>query len=315
MNARRFLGWALVALVAAAYGAAYYRTLTTFRGETSSAPVDFGQAARAEPGHVLLHINILDVNPQTQEMTARIVPEARGTLLDKDGASLAQALVMDIQGGRASFGSALAEGQSEASFAQGKVMAPLDVTLMLAGGSVDSYPFDEYRVPLHINLSKPDKKSPTRFAGVPVSAELALGVAGYKISAVEEPARGDQAGRDGRPETVTDSLQLELSVARSATSFWFAVFLMGVVLLLSFACALVAVWVLVLGRKIEPQFFTWMAGTLFAIVGLRNVLPGNPPLGALPDFLAFIWAESLVALALLCIVGVYLARRPMTQRS
>lgn len=310
MNARSVIGWGLVAIVAAAYAAAYYRTLTTFRGETSAAPMEFGQAGRAEPGHVLLDINILEVNPQTQEITARIVPEARGTLLAKDGTSLAQPLVMDIQGGRASFGSTLAEGQSEVSFAQGKVMAPLDVTLMLGGGSVDSYPFDEYRVPLHINLSRPDKKSPTGFAAVPVCVRLSLGVAGYKISAAEEPALGDQVGRDGKPETKVDTVQLELSVARSATSFWFAAFLMGVVLLLSLACALVAVWVLVLGRKIEPQFFTWMAGTLFAIVGLRNVLPGNPPLGALPDFLAFIWAESLVALALLCIVGVYLARKP-----
>jgi hypothetical protein len=79
---------------------------------------------------------------------------------------------------------------------------------------------------------------------------------------------------------------------------------------LALACAAVSVWVAVLGRRLEPQFFTWMAGTLFAIVGLRSVLPGNPPLGALPDFLVFIWAESIVALSLLCIVIVYLRRKP-----
>jgi hypothetical protein len=71
----------------------------------------------------------------------------------------------------------------------------------------------------------------------------------------------------------------------------------------------VAVAVAVGGRKVEPQFFTWMAGTLFAIVGLRSVLPGNPPLGSLPEFLVFIWAEFIVAFSLLCIVVVYLRRR------
>lgn len=187
-------------------------------------------------------------------------------------------------------------------------MSPLDVTVMLEGGSVDRYPFDRYMVDFAASTSRRDSASPSGFAGVPLTIKAGLAVAGYALQGRERNSIG--AGRDGAGSSPDNSVALELEVERSATAFWFSVFLMIIVVSLALACAAVAVWVAVLGRKVEPQFFTWMAGTLFAIVGLRSVLPGNPPLGALPDFLAFIWAESIVALSLLCIVIVYLRRKP-----
>jgi hypothetical protein len=161
-----------------------------------------------------------------------------------------------------------------------------------------------------MTMSKRDAASPTGFTAVPLTVELSPGVAGYRIDVREIFHRGEDVGRDVRPETRLDTIDLELTVTRSDTAFWFSIFLMVIVGALSLACAAVAVSVAVAGRKVEPQFFTWMAGTLFAIVGLRGVLPGNPPLGSLPDFLSFIWAESIVALSLLCIVAVHLRRNP-----
>jgi Domain of unknown function (DUF4436) len=300
-------GWVFVALVALLYAAAYVWTLTTFRGETSLQTEIFGQPD-ASPDHVVLRLDVMEIDPIVQEISLRIIPEARGQLLATDGVSVAHALVLDLQDARASFGSRLAEGHSEIVFPAGRTMAPLDVTVMLEGGSVDRYPFDRYLVDFVVNVSRRDPESPSGFRGVPVVIRAGLAVAGFALKGRERTATG--TGRDGVAAVSADSVSLELEVERSATAFWFSIFLMLIVGALALACAAVSVWVAVLGRRLEPQFFTWMAGTLFAIVGLRSVLPGNPPLGALPDFLVFIWAESIVALALLCIVAVYLRRKP-----
>ena len=299
-------GWALVALIAAIYAAGYAWTLATFRGETSLQTELFGSAA-ASPDHVVLRLDVMEVDPIVQEITLRIIPTANGRLLAADGMSLAHDLVLDLQDARASFGSRLAEGSSEIVFPAGRTMSPLDVTVMLEGGSVDRYPFDRYTVDFVAVVSRRDPSSPSGFQGVPVAVKAGLAVAGFALEGRETHPAG--AGRDGTTATSSDAVALMFEVERSATAFWFSIFLMIIVAALSLACASVAVAVAVLGRKVEPQFFTWMAGTLFAIVGLRSVLPGNPPLGALPDFLVFIWAESIVALSLLSIVVVYLRRR------
>jgi hypothetical protein len=300
-------GWAIVFLIAALYAAAYAWTLATFRGETSMQPQVFGEAV-ASPDYVVLRVDVMEIDPIVQEINLRIIPAAHGNLLAADGVSLAQDIVLDLQDARASFGSRLAEGHSEIVFPAGRVLSPLDVTVMLEGGSVDRYPFDRYTVDFVAVVSRRDPASASGFQGVPVVVKAGLAVAGFALDCRE--AETTDPGRDRATASSYDTVALALEVKRSATAFWFSIFLMIIVAALSLACASVAVSVAVLRRKVEPQFFTWMAGTLFAIVGLRSVLPGNPPLGALPDFLVFIWAESIVALSLLCIVVVYLRRKP-----
>jgi hypothetical protein len=52
---------------------------------------------------------------------------------------------------------------------------------------------------------------------------------------------------------------------------------------------------LLLGRKtFQPAFSTWFAAMLFAVVPIRNVLPGNPPAGSWVDEAIVVWV--LIAL-------------------
>ncbi|MFD0574689.1 DUF4436 family protein [Kitasatospora gansuensis] len=46
-----------------------------------------------------------------------------------------------------------------------------------------------------------------------------------------------------------------------------------------------------------------MAATLFALVGLRNAAPGSPPIGSVIDYVAFFWAEGIIAASLACTVA------------
>ena len=52
-------------------------------------------------------------------------------------------------------------------------------------------------------------------------------------------------------------------------------------------------------RKFVPPFATWYAANLFAIVPLRNILPGAPPPGSLIDQALVQWVLlALAAMAL-----------------
>ncbi|WP_342451022.1 DUF4436 family protein [Streptomyces flavochromogenes] len=46
----------------------------------------------------------------------------------------------------------------------------------------------------------------------------------------------------------------------------------------------------------------WMAATLFALAAFRNTAPGAPPIGSLLDYLAFFWAETLIAFCVIVVV-------------
>jgi Domain of unknown function (DUF4436) len=51
-------------------------------------------------------------------------------------------------------------------------------------------------------------------------------------------------------------------------------------------------------RKFVPPFATWYAANLFAIVPLRNILPGAPPPGSLIDQALVQWVLLALAAAM-----------------
>ena len=78
---------------------------------------------------------------------------------------------------------------------------------------------------------------------------------------------------------------------------------LGICLIL-IALPVLALWVaipMLLGRTtFLPPFITWYGAMLFAIVPLRNFLPGNPPLGSWIDQAVVLWVliGLVVAMAL-----------------
>ncbi|MFE5583208.1 DUF4436 family protein [Kitasatospora sp. NPDC056531] len=93
-----------------------------------------------------------------------------------------------------------------------------------------------------------------------------------------------------------------VSATRPKARPWRAYAVMVTIALLVTA-GLLAAWLIVWQRRgiIWPAL-SWMAATLFALVGMRNAAPGNPPIGSLLDYAAFFWAELLVAVGLTMVV-------------
>ncbi|WP_052070016.1 DUF4436 family protein [Streptacidiphilus albus] len=106
--------------------------------------------------------------------------------------------------------------------------------------------------------------------------------------------------RPGRTATAGQFARLDARASRSRGTFILAWFMM------------IAMWALalavlggaeVLARRRQGMVWPalgWMAATLFALVGLRNAAPGGPPIGSLMDYVAFFWAEGIIAAGLAC---------------
>ena len=81
-------------------------------------------------------------------------------------------------------------------------------------------------------------------------------------------------------------------------------FSLGICLVL-ITLPVLALWVsieMIRGRKnFLPPYSTWYAGMLFAVVPLRNLLPGAPPFGAWIDQALVLW----VLIALVAAMVIY----------
>lgn len=97
------------------------------------------------------------------------------------------------------------------------------------------------------------------------------------------------------------SVSFHLERTRGAHAVDFGILL--VLMVLPGTALFVAIEMLLNRRKFLPPFITWYAAMLFAVVPLRNILPGAPPTGAWIDVAVILW----VLLALSAAMVVFLA--------
>ncbi|MBF9071925.1 DUF4436 family protein [Streptacidiphilus fuscans] len=170
--------------------------------------------------------------------------------------------------------------------------APLQVVSAgLYDGTPTDYPFDHYDVSAGWIATVDGHDVP-----------LAITFSDSDPFFVVRPTKSTSAGSVAR---------LDARAGRSRGTFILAWFMMVAMWALALAVAGGA-WVLARRRQgmVWPAL-GWMAATLFALVGLRNAAPGSPPIGSLMDYVAFFWAEAIIAagLAVTTAFGVRAERR------
>ena len=160
-------------------------------------------------------------------------------------------------------------------YPRGKAPAQLSTTIE-AHGDVGNWPFDTYSTePISadafVGSGDNMKKVPAR---VEVTGELD----GWDVSVnrVHDPAAlPTQRGSDNGNVVIT------LRRAKGPLIFDLGICL--VLIALPTLALLVAIPMVLGRRKFLPPFATWYAANLFAIVPLRNILPGAPPPGSWID--------------------------------
>jgi hypothetical protein len=233
---------------------------------------------------------IVTADPMKGDVLVRLEFTPHGSLLSPDGATLARDLDLYV---------ASATGKNVHEFKKGKRMNPIEAVVEIYEGEPMDYPFDAHTAELTFFFEPAAKGGESGGnESIPVAVELRGSVAGLRIDT--EYAK----------ENAPDHPVIEISLQRATTAVFFSVFIM------------IAMWALAIGviclvfrvfaghRKIEISMFSFLGALLFAFPALRNSQPGTPPIGTLSDFLAFFWAEVIVAMSLLSVVLRWLTRGP-----
>lgn len=266
MKRRIFFGL-LVLLIAVAASVTGYRVSR----ESTNQQTFFGDFDNPNRVEINAWVNHIDPAKQVVSVTIEDVLPA-GTLADDDG-NFARDAVLTTN----------AVGNWRFPIKAGESTLSQDLQIIIVG-QVSDYPIDRYDSGIALQV--------TDAAG----NELPTAVTVENTDAFFDVATSSDEGEDG-------GMVVNLSIRRSASTLVFAISIMVLMLGLAAAAATVAFYVLHNGHGLNLSACSLLAGMLFALIPLRNAVPGDPPIGSIIDFGSFFIAESVIAISLIsCIL-------------
>lgn len=254
--------------------------LHNFEGESRGVEAVISHASAKVPNNLEMHMKLTSIDPIRGDVAMRVEFLPKGNLVGPT-----HELTHDI-----TVFLPTANGKTEFEFKKGKHMAPIDVTVGLFDGYASDYPFDNYETlfDVYADMVTGDKATAAEnTAELPVVVSLAGSIPGYQI-AIEK-----------NTENNATWVEATVHIKRSIAVVAFSTFVMLLMWGLSISVLLMVIVLLFRKQKIEIGLFGFMSALLFAFYGLRNGQPSIPPIGVYSDFVAFFWAEILVAVSLL----------------
>ncbi|MFC0438659.1 DUF4436 family protein [Kutzneria buriramensis] len=265
---RRWLWVAVPAVLALGITAASLSVYFAERAQSQSQQV-LGDAGSADRVDVLFYVQKLD--PVSQTLSAQVSIDPKGRLADSDGNP-----AKDITVHLAAF-----KGDT-LTFKAAKFPTVNDVQVPLSDGVITDYPFDSYKVDFAFYAESAGDTAP-------VAVTFASGDTFFALNP-----------RDSK--TTDGVFTFSADAGRTAGMFAFAVFIMLFMWCLSVAAVIAATFAIAGRHGLLWPSMSFMGALLFALVPLRNAVPGGPPIGSVIDFAAFFIAEALISLSLICTV-------------
>jgi len=171
------------------------------------------------------------------------------------------------------------------TWSKGMLPGIFPVPLTLAG-AVEHWPFDRYQTgPITVELFIGAAQTPERAAVTFVDR-----LPGWKVDAtVPGPADWFAPYR--------------VLVHRSPGMAAFAIVILAVLVAIAGQALFVALLTLRDQRKFQPPMTAWYAAMLFAVVPLRNALPGSPPFGIWIDITIVLWVILVLVISMLLYIA------------
>ena len=262
---------------------AYYLALGAYQAESEDQRSIFLIGDENQSDRVDVDARIVSLDPLQGEGKLRLVIQPQGNL--RHGFSSSKTLKL------LSPGAVKANGLGETVFERDRMLTPVDLIYSMDGQASD-YPFDVHSamIVLAINQTGPERS-------VPFVLWFKGNVPGFAIGL--QPIEGLPSGIRA----------VNLTVTRSATVVNAA--LAGMVVMWAIGIGVLALIGLMLTGWYNIRMPALFAALLFGLFSLRNSLPGTPPIGTYSDFLAFLWVQGIVALALIVAVVATLKHRPL----
>ncbi|MGD9621936.1 MAG: DUF4436 family protein [Mycolicibacterium sp.] len=251
--------------------AVYAASLIGYRLLESPAPVRLDESAVVGESAVIIWLRTIEATENRLSVDVRVHP-------GPDLRSLTPAEKSEVTVRLTSWGES-----GELIYAQDIVAGNEASTTLVAVGDPDYWPFDSYvtdtlGVELFVGEGEAQRVVPARIV-------VAGHINGWNVD--------DHMGTIDQGPASIPTVYMTMDRTRGALAFDVGILL---VLLSMPATALFVAIEMFLGRrKFQPPFITWFAAMLFAVVPLRNFLPGAPPAGAWIDLAVVLWV--LMALA------------------
>jgi Domain of unknown function (DUF4436) len=156
---------------------------------------------------------------------------------------------------------------------------PVPLTL---GRDIERWPFDRYYTgPITVELF-------TGAAQVPARANVTFvdRLPGWKVHVT-------------RANNANALAPYKIELQRSASTMVFAIVILCILVAIATVAMFVAVQTLRGLRRFQSPMTTWYAAMLFAVVPLRNALPGSPAFGSWIDLTIVLWVLVALVIAML----------------
>ena len=263
---------------------------------------------------VHVSVRIVEANATASEVTARLSFRLSGKIA-KDAVTPAADVRVLLNSVR---------GPQYFDFPKGRRINPIFAVFSL-DGNVNRYPLDRHLADMYIIMTRPTqvplsppgssggaKKPilPAEMSGqlelgtselqsseqVPLSVDLSASIPGLKFSGAIN-------------ETQTREIDhLELIVRRTNSVIALSFLSMLLMMALAISVLLMAVRGTARDRELDLLPLSLSITLIFGLPALRNAQPGVPHLGAISDYISFIWAENIVAVSAIVIMGTWLIR-------
>ena len=302
---RRF--WILIVIfVVAVYVAVLLRGLTESTRRSLQLRDETDTADR-----VFISIVVTNANPATQELTAQLGFRVVGSLA-KDNVTPAVDLKLLINNVR---------GQQEFDFPKGMRMNRIEAVFPL-NGDLNKYPFDSYETTVWLLMTTPARNTqPTgsKASGTPETThpidELAVSSSALQSNAPVALSVSISASIPGirfQGNVLRGNSQeptgISLDLTRANNVIAVSVIVMLMMTALSMSLLAMVLKATTAGEKADLLPLSLSISLIFGLPALRNIQPGVPPVGALVDYVTFIWAELIVAASAVIIVWTWLLR-------
>lgn len=282
--------------------AGYAALLNYFQNEADSRSTAV-EVGKVEGEHGLeVSAWLVSADQQQEQAVIRVNFEPKGDIANEDG-TLKETLRLYVNSANAA---------QDRTFDRGKLMNPSDVTVDLYDSSITKYPFDRFKASFVVSATAEmpvataegenggDKESPTTATSketvdIPVAVSFYGGLHGLKVEA------NNSSSKDGVTE-------VNFQVSRSRTTLAIAWFVMILLLAIASAVLTVTLMVVLWGRKLELPIVGLLGALMFGFLAFRNTLPGAPPIGSMSDYIAFFWAEGILAMCVFTLVATYFIR-------
>jgi hypothetical protein len=267
----------------------YFLSLLGVHLLTKSAPalpeVDL---SKFEKEDTVVQVRLEEMKPTANRLSVNVLVYPQDSLYDQDMGVLSTDAAVRLYP---------PNDLGDLQYAKGKAPTQL-ATTVVAHGNAGNWPFDSYTT----EVISADVFTGDYHQRVPARVEVAGYLDGWDatVTRIHDPDDKDN------PE-ILDDVKITLHRAKGPL-----VFDVGICLVL-LALPVLGLWVaipMVLGRtSFLPPFCTWYAAMLFAIVPLRNILPGNPPPGSWIDQAFVLWVLIAMIAAMTLFVAAWTRQR------